>query len=116
MQRIVLAAILLTSASLLGQMPPEDAPPTQQTTPGANATTSGPVLSTAPAPSTVAVQQRVLKYDPSHIAPGPVPQEGGRPVKTIPLPCTCCWGVHCSSILRTACDAFTSVTPPCWIR
>ena len=85
MQRIVLAAILLTSASLLGQMPPEDAPPTQQTTPGANATTSGPVLSTAPAPSAVAVQQRVLKYDPSHIAQGPVPQEGGKASENDPL-------------------------------
>ncbi len=69
-RRILLAAIWLTSSCLLGQTLPEAAPPTQQTA----AAPSAPPQTTSSSPSVAAVQQRVLKYDPSH-ATQPVPQE-----------------------------------------
>ena len=80
MPRIVLMAILLTGVPLLGQLVPEDAPP-MQTTPAATATTSAPPPNTSPAASAAVVQQRVLKYDPSH----PVPPEQRRAGENDPL-------------------------------
>src|ERR1035441_2572773 len=80
MPRIVLMAILLTGVPLLGQLVPEDAPP-MQPTPAATATTSAPPPNTSPAASAAVVQQRVLKYDPSH----PVPPEQRRAGENDPL-------------------------------
>src|SRR5271157_1723911 len=70
-KRIVLVSVFLTSTYLAGQMLPEPAPVTPQTTPAATAITSAPPGSMPPAPSTAALQQRVLKYDPSHAVQQP---------------------------------------------
>ena len=69
-KRIALAAVVLMSTSLAGQILPESAPGTAQPSPAAaaGATTSVPSETTSSAPSPAAVQQRVLKYDPSHPA------------------------------------------------
>jgi pilus assembly protein CpaC len=83
-QRIVLATILLTSASLLSQTLPEAASPIQQVaTPSVSA--SGPPQTASLAPSTAAVQQRVLKYDPSRNSPGLPPQEQRKAGENDPL-------------------------------
>src|SRR5271157_614968 len=70
-KRIVLISVFLTSSYLAGQMLPEPAPVTPQTTPAATAITPVPPGSMPPAPSTAALQQRVLKYDPSHLVQQP---------------------------------------------
>ena len=70
MKRIALAAVILISTSLTGQIGQEPTPGTTQTTPAAaaGATSSAPPEATSSAPSAAAVQQRVLKYDPSRAA------------------------------------------------
>src|SRR5271157_4280997 len=70
-KRIALVTVFLTSTYLAGQMLPEPAPVTPQTTPAATAITPVPPGSMPPAPSTAALQQRVLKYDPSHLVQQP---------------------------------------------
>src|SRR5271166_2041161 len=69
-KRIALAAVILISTSLTGQIGQEPTPGTTQTTPAAaaGATSSAPPEATSSAPSAAAVQQRVLKYDPSRAA------------------------------------------------
>ena len=69
-KRIALAAVILMSTSLTGQIGPEPTPGTAQTTPAAaaGATSSASPETTSPVPSAAAVQQRVLKYDASRAA------------------------------------------------
>src|SRR5208337_3680396 len=67
-KRIALAAVILISTSLTGQIGQEPIPGTAQTTPPAVASTSAASETTSPPPSTAAVQQRVLRYDPSRAA------------------------------------------------
>src|SRR5271166_3384931 len=76
-----LAAIFLASTSLLGQVMTESAVLASQTTTAA----VGSAGTSLPAPTAVPVQQRVLKYNLSHVAQEPASREERSAGESTPL-------------------------------
>jgi pilus assembly protein CpaC len=85
-ERIALAGVFLISTSLTAQMLPLSlSSPQLKSAAAAEANPSAAPGATTPSPAAVPVQQRVLSYDPSRVAPRPAPRLAQKPAGIDPF-------------------------------